>query len=71
MPLTFKDQIIRCVTDDIPLQTSTFQLQMEFDDSFELRADPSPRAILTRKPPNRVSYVGIRIERVGEKNGSA
>jgi len=71
VPLTFKDQIIRCVTDDIPLQTSTFQLQMEFDDSFELRADPSPRAILTRKPPNRVSYVGIRIERVGEKNGSA
>ncbi len=40
------------------------QLQMEFDDSFELRADPLPQVVLRRKPPNRVSYIGIRIEQI-------
>jgi hypothetical protein len=69
--LTFQDQTIR-VVDDTQLNASpTLQLQMEFDDSFELRADPTPRAILTRKPPNRVSYIGVRVEQLDKKPGSA
>ncbi len=71
VPLNFQDQTIRCVSGDAQPETSTLQLQMEFDDSFELRADPIPRAVLTRKPPNRVSYIGVRIEQVGKKPGAA
>ena len=62
VPLLFKNETIRCVGEDLGMQ-----LQMEFDDSFELRADPNPRAILTRKPPSRASYIGIRVEQLPEK----
>jgi DNA-binding Xre family transcriptional regulator len=64
VPLLFKNETIRCVADD----DLGLQLQMEFDDSFELRADPNPRAILTRKPPSRASYIGIRVEQVPAKS---
>src|SRR5580704_2583133 len=70
VPLAFRGQTIRSAADDTRTEASPLvQLQMEFDDSFELRADPIPRAILTRKPPSRVSYIGVRIERVDEKAG--
>jgi DNA-binding Xre family transcriptional regulator len=69
-PLTFQGHTIRSSADDTQTEAlPMLQLQMEFDDSFELRADPIPRAILTRKPPSRVSYIGVRIERVDEKAG--
>jgi hypothetical protein len=72
VPLVFQDQTIRCVADDTQTDASpTMQLQIEFDDSFELSADPTPRAILTRKPPNRVSYIGIRVEQLDKKPGPA
>ena len=67
VPLTFQGQTVRAVdTPEVP----TLQLHMEFDDSFELRADPLPQAILSRKPPNRVSYIGVRIEQITKKPGS-
>jgi hypothetical protein len=70
LPLTFQDQTIRCLADDAEREAvPVLQLQMEFDDSFELRADPTPRAILTRKPPSRVSYIGVRVEQVGKRSG--
>jgi hypothetical protein len=51
VPLTFREQTIQCLADDAkPEAVAVLQLQMEFDDSFELRADPTPRAILTRNP---------------------
>jgi len=43
------------------------RLSMEFDDNFELQADPAPRAILMRKPPSRVSYIGVRVDQVADK----
>jgi len=67
LPLTFDNQTISCSTGSIQVEDSpALRLEMEFDDSFELQADPTPRAILTRKPPNRVSYIGIRIKHVGD-----
>jgi len=63
VPLLFKNETIRCVVAPSDEQPG-LELQMEFDDSFELRADPTPRAILTRKPPSRASYIGIRVEQI-------
>jgi len=65
MPLMFREQTVRCVGEVESEAPAVLQLQMEFDDSFELLADPTPRAILTRKPPSKVSYVGIRVEQIG------
>jgi hypothetical protein len=70
VPLTFRDQMIQCgVGGSQPDAADGLQLRMEFDDSFELEVGSTPRAILTRKPPDRVSYVGIRIERLSKKSG--
>jgi hypothetical protein len=69
LPLNFQNQTIACSAENALGKDSSvlqLQLQMDFDDSFELRADPTPRAILTRKPPSRVSYIGISIKHVGE-----
>lgn len=70
VPLTFQGQTVRAVGDDTQ-ESPTLQLQMEFDDSFELRADPLPQAVLVRKPPNRVSYIGVRIEQIPKKSGAS
>jgi hypothetical protein len=70
LSLTFQNQSIRSVLEDVQIQEEpVLRLEMEFDGSFELRSDPTPRAILTRKPPNRASYIGVRIERVGRGSG--
>jgi hypothetical protein len=69
VPLTFQDRTIRCVADG--QSEPSLQLQMEFDDSFELRADPMPQAILTRKPVDRASYIAVRVEQVSKKPGAA
>lgn len=41
-------------------------LSVEFDDSFQIAAHRSSPgvAVTTRKPPGRVSFIGVRIERV-------
>ena len=71
VPLMFQDQTIRCVGDGThPDASPSLHLQMDFDDSFELLADPTPRAIVTRKPPSRVSYIGVRLE-LDKKPGPA
>jgi hypothetical protein len=70
LSLSFENQTIRSVLEETQIQAEpVLRLEMEFDDSFELRSDPTPRAILTRKPPNRASYIGVRIERVGGGSG--
>jgi hypothetical protein len=43
-------------------------MTMEFDDSFEIRTEPNPSVILVRKPPNRVSYIGVRIAKAGRQS---
>ena len=40
------------------------RLTMEFDEDFEIAMMPTPSAVLTRKPPGRVSYIGVRVEQV-------
>jgi hypothetical protein len=57
LSLTFEGKIIAP-------SSPTLRLTMEFDESFQLAAAPTPSAVLTRKPPGRVSYIGVRVEQV-------
>jgi len=42
----------------------TLRLTMEFDESFQLAGNPKPSAVWARKPPGRVSYIGVRVEQI-------
>jgi hypothetical protein len=57
LSLTFEGQTISC-------SNPTLRLTMEFDESFHLEATPKPSITLTRKPPGRVTFIGVRLEQV-------
>jgi len=50
--------------DTVTDERSAIRLSMDFDESFKLSATPNVCAVLTRKPPSRSSFIGIRVERV-------
>jgi DNA-binding Xre family transcriptional regulator len=55
LSLGFEGKTIGC-GDPMP------HLTMEFDDNFQSLGTAPPSVLLTRKPPGRVSYIGVRFE---------